>query len=313
MFDRLPGIPPCPRARSDRSDGFALVIVLCALFLLSMIIFGLAQRVNQQMYLTGRDNRSLDARALAYSGVQVALHPKVTVRTPALHYRADASHRYEARLTGEGGKLNVNWLLAGEDVGRLALLNQYLEVRGLTFQDRQTLVDCLLDYVSPNSATHPNGTKTAADGSPVPGRPLNDLAEIRRVAHSEPLTKLPDWEQDLTLFSQGPVDLQWASEAVVAALPGVGVSRAQHFVQVRAGPDRVDGTADDMQFAAVGDAEALLNLNVAENPTIQNLVGLNDPTMRVISVGQAVDVRRTIEVVARKANMQPEILQWKEY
>ena len=68
-----------------------------------------------------------------------------------------------------------------------------------------------------------------------------------------------------------------------------------------------------MQFAVVGDAEALLNLNVAQNPAIQSLVGLNDNTMRVISVGQAIDVRRTIEVVARKQSVQPQILQWKEY
>ena len=293
--------------------GVALVIVLCALFLLSMIIFGLAQRINQEMYLTGRDNRSLEARALAFSGLQIALHPQATVRTPALRRQVDSNHRYEARLAGEGGKLNLNWLLAGEDLTRIALLQQYLAVRGLTFQEQQTLVDCLLDFVSPNSTTHPNGTKIAADGQTVPGRPFHDLSEVSRVAHSAPLTSLPDWEADFTLLSQGPIDLQWAGESVVAALPGVGLSRAKTFVQQRAGPDRVTGTADDIEFAAIGDAVALLNLNVTQNPAIQNLIGLNDTTVRIISVGQAVDVRKTIEVVARKQSMQPQILQWKEY
>ena len=308
-------LPACPwRIRSaPRRGGFALVIVLCALVLLSMVIFSLAQRVNEGMYLTGRDNRSLEARALAYSGVQIALHPQSTLRTPALRRQFDAGHRYEARLAGEGGKLNLNWLLAGGDASRTALLEQYLAVRGLTFQDQQRLVDCLLDFVSPNGTTHPNGTKTTADGQPVPGRPFKDLAEVYRVANSEPLTSLPDWQADFTLLSQGPVDLQWAGESVVAALPGVGVSKARTFVQQRAGPDRITGTADDLQFAGVGDAEALLNLNVTQNPAIQSLVGLNDNTVRIISVGQAVDVRRTIEVVARKVSMQPQILQWKEY
>ena len=302
------------RARlAPRRRGFALVIVLCALVLLSIVIFGLAQRVDQGMYLTGRDNRSLEARALAYSGTQIALHPQCTLRTPALRRQFDAAHRYEARIAGEGGKLNLNWLLAGGDPSRTALLQQYLAVRGLTFQDQQQLVDCLLDFVSPDSTTHPNGTKTAADGQPVPGRPFKDLSEVYRVAHSEPLTSLPDWQADFTLFSQGPVDLQWAGESVIAALPGVGVSRAQTFVRQRAGPDRITGTADDIQFAGIGDAEAFLNLNVAQNPAIQNLVGLNDDTVRVISVGQAADVRRTIEVVARKVSLQPQILQWKEY
>lgn len=136
---------------------------------------------------------------------------------------------------------------------------------------------------------------------------------MRRVAHSAPLTSLPAWEQDFTLLSQGPVDLQWASEDVLAALPGVGVSRARNFVRERAGPDKIDGTADDRQFNGVGDAETLLNLNVAQNPAIQTLVTLNDHTVRIVSVGEAADVRRTIEVVARKLSMQPQILQWKEY
>lgn len=110
----------------------ALVIVLCALFLLCLLIFGLALRLGQDMYLTGRDNRSLDARALAYSGVQIALHPQVSQKTPALRKAVDATHRYEARLAGEGGKLNLNWLLSGDDPNRVALLKQYLEVRGLS-------------------------------------------------------------------------------------------------------------------------------------------------------------------------------------
>ena len=307
-------VRPLPaRLPRCRRRGVALVIVLCALFLLSMVIFGLAQRVNQGMYLTGRDNRSLDARALAYSGLQIALHPQSTLKMPALRRQLDAGHRYEARIAGEGGKLNLNWLLTGEDANRIALLKQYFQVRGLTFQDQETLVDCLLDFVAPNDTTHPNGTKTAADGLPVPGRPFRDLSEVRRVAHSAPLTNLPDWERDFTLLSQGPVDLQWAGETVVASLPGVGVSRAKTFVQQRAGPDRIDGTADDRQFADIAEAELLLNLNVTQNPAIQSLVALNDTTVRVVSVGQAVDVRRTIEVVARKTGMQPQILQWKEY
>ena len=84
-------------------------------------------------------------------------------------------------------------------------------------------------------------------------------------------------------------------------------------MQPRAGPAGIDGTADDRPFVNVAEAELLLNLNVTQNPAIQSLVALNDTTVRVVSVGQAVDVRRTIEVVARKTGMQPQILQWKEY
>ena len=299
---------PCGR----RCGGVALVIVLCALFLLSMVIFGLAQRLNQEIFLSGRDARALEARALAYSGVQIALHPRVKVRTPALRHQVDAQHGYQARLVGEGGKLHLNWLLQGEDPDRLALLRRYLEIRGLNFQDRETLVDCLLDYVGGTGKTHLNGSQTTADGEPVPGRAFLNLAEVRRVAHAGVWTSQPGWDHDLTLLSQGPIDLQWAPVEVIASLPGVGVSRATAFVRERAGRDQLDGTADDRLFTDVGEAETLLNLNVQQNPAIQALVTLNDQTVRIVSVGQSVDVTRTIEVVARKDTGQPRILQWKE-
>ena len=288
------------------------MIVLCALFLLSLVIFGLAQRMNEEVFLSGRENRALEARALAYSGVQIALHPKVKLKTPALRHQTDARHRYEARYTGEGGKLNLNWILQGEDPDRLALLKRYLEIRGLNFQDRETLVDCLLDYVGGGGKTHLNGSPTTADGVPVPGRAFLNLAEVRRVAHAGPWVSQEGWDHDLTLLSQGPIDLQWAGVEVIAALPGVGVSRAQAFVRERSGPDKIDGTLDDRQWVDVSEAETFLNLNLQQNPAIQAMVSLNDPTVHIVSLGQSVDVTRTIEVVARKDTGQPQILQWKE-
>ena len=293
----------------------ALVIVLCALFLLSMVIFGLAQRVNQGMFLTGRDNRSLEARALAFSGTQIALHPQVTSKTPLLRRQVDANHRYEARITGEGGKLNLNWLLAGEDANRLAVLSQYLEVRGLTFQDRQTLVDCLLDFVSPNSAPPPQrhqdrGRRPARAGPPVQGSVGSAPRGAQRAA-DEP-AKLGPGFYPAQPGAGGPAMGGRISDRRAAG--GGALAGAERSSRSAPGRTGSTGTADDIQFAGIGDAEALLNLNVAQNPAIQSLVSLNDTTVRVISVGQAFNVRRkTIEVVARKVNMQPQILQWKEY
>ena len=106
---------------------------------------------------------------------------------------------------------------------------------------------------SSRGATHHlNGSKTGLDGQPAPGRPFQDLAEVRRVNGSAPLTHLPGWEQGvLRCLSKGPIDLQWASEEVIASLPGVGEMRARGFVQKRRGEDGIDGTADDLIFAEI--------------------------------------------------------------
>ena len=293
--------------------GVALVLVLCTLLVLSFVVLALARRVDQGLFLATGESRQLDARALAYTGVQIALHPQVTVRTPLLHKQVDRGHGYQARLIGEGGKLQLNWMLAGEDPVKIDVLKQFLEYKGLKPEECDKFVDCLLDYVSPNNLHHLNGSRVTTDGSPVPGKPFDDLAEVRRVVGSEALTKHPGWEDDLTLWSQGPIDLKWADETVLGSLPGVGLDRARAFVQQRQGPDKLDGTADDYPIDNITVAEQMLGLNQQTLAQVQNLLSINDPTVRIVSVGKALDTSRTIEAVARKQGMQPQIIQWKEF
>ncbi len=305
------------RTRHARSRAVALIMVLCALFLLTLVIFGLARRVQEDLFMAGRDNRALDARALAFTGAQIALHPLSSVRTPALRRNLDGTHRYAARIVGEGGKLNLNWLLIGEDQAKLEMLKSYLEGRGLNFQERENLVDCMLDWIEPGSTHHLNGSKTGLDGLPTPGRPFQDVAEVRRINGSGPLTHQADWDKDFTLLSKGPLDLQWASEDVIAILPGVGQMRARGFVQRRRGEDQIDGTPDDLIFASLNNPDVipqLLGLSQTVYQAISSLIAPGgDSTVRIISAGQALDTVRTVEVVARKEGLQPLILSWKEY
>jgi type II secretory pathway component PulK len=295
------------------SRGIALVLVLWALFLLSLIVLGLAQRINQEILLARQDHRALEARALAYSGLQVGLHPLATNKTPPLNRKLDGSHSYAVRIVGEGGKLNLNWLLAGEDPRKLDLLKHYLEARGMGFQDREAFVDCLLDWVDADNLKRLNGDETGLDGLPAPNRPLQDIAEIKRIRGSQPLVSQRGWQEDLTLLSKGPVDLQWASEEILAALPGLGGARARNFVQARRGPDRLDGTADDLLIETPQAAAQLLGMGQQEFAAIQDLVTVKDSTARIISVGQSANIVKTLEVVARKEGSLPQILLWKEF
>ena len=302
-----------PTGLSSRRDGIALILVLCALLALSFVVLAFARRIDQGLFLATGETRTLDARALAYTGLQFALHPQVTVRTPLLHKQVDRGHSYQARITGEGGKLQLNWMLAGEDPVKIDVLKQFLEYKGLKQKECDVFVDCLLDYVSPNNLHHLNGSRTTVDGSPVPGKPFDDLGEVRRVVGSEPLTQQPGWENEFTLWSQGPIDLKWADETLIGSLPGVGLDRARAFVQQRRGPDKLDGTADDYPIDNITTATQMLGLNPQTLTQVQSLLSINDPTVRIISVGQALDTSHTIEAVARKQGMQPQIIQWKEF
>ena len=297
----------------SRDGGIALVLVLCSLLVLSFVVLGLARRVDQSIFLAARESHALDARALAFTGLQFALHPQSTVLTPALRHQNDRGHAYEARIVGEGGKLQLNWALAGEDLAKIDLLKEYLRIKGLKAEECDVFVDCLLDFTSPGNVHHLNGSQTAIDGAPVPGKPFSDLSEVRRVVGNEPLTRQEGWENWFTLYSQGPIDLKWADADLIGALPSVGIDRARAFIQRRQGPDKLDGTPDDYPINTVADAAALLGFNQNTLAQLQSLLAVNDPTVRIISRGQALDTSRTIEVVARKTSVQPQILQWKEF
>ena len=186
-------------------------------------------------------------------------------------------------------------------------------MKGFKAEECDTFVDCLLDYVTPGNVKHLNGSRSTIDGAPVPGQPFDDLAQVARVVGSEPLVRQEHWQDGFTLYSQGPIDLKWADEDLIGALPGVGLDRARAFIQRRRGPDGIDGTPDDYPINTVADAAALLGFNQGTLAQLQPLLGVNDPTVRISSKGTALDTTRTIEVIARKQGVQPQIIQWKEF
>jgi len=292
--------------------GSALLLSLWALLVLSVAVFGLAKFVNQGIEGVRDANLSLDAKALAHSGLVVALNPDVHPQTPALVADFGQNRGYKARMVGEGGKLNLNFLLAGEQPQHLDILKNYLRYRGLKFAEIQTLVDCMLDWVDPDNLKHINGAEDEGDYHPA-NRPFVSLEEVAKVKGSGPLIAIPHWEDDFTLYSNGTIDLQSASVAVLSCLPGVGEARARLLVQVRQGPDKLDGTIDDHQFKDLNEALSFLGFSgQGTTSPLSGLVGINDPTYHIISVGTSGKVDRQVEVVAQKVGARPNILLWKE-
>jgi hypothetical protein len=95
-------------------SGSALLIVLWALLLLSAATFAWAVWIQQRIVAHGEEGRAVEARVMARSGMTLALHPQVTRITPMPPEELVPGAGYEVRNRGEGGKLNINWLMRGE-------------------------------------------------------------------------------------------------------------------------------------------------------------------------------------------------------
>jgi type II secretory pathway component PulK len=302
----------------SRRRGSVLILALWALLLLSAAIFAWVKFIDLNITVTGDRNNGLEAKALAHSGVMVALHPQVTQLTPLLTQWLDANRGYQVQMTGEAGKLNLNWLFSpaqNPDPGRISLFQRYLSQRGLNLQQRERLTDCILDWLTPGNVPRLNGAKSDGDYQ-TPGRGVFlSVDELALVKGSQPLVSQAGWQADFTIYTNpGTIDLQSAPLRVLECLPSVGSANAVRFLKFRQGPDGVDGTADDYIFKDVNTAISYLGLNNAQAQALAPYVEIENPltTVHIRSTGQCGNVYRHVEVVAKKQGMQPIIMSWKE-
>ena len=296
---------------SQKSQASVLLIVLWALILLSAAVFTWAKVIQQDIQISGRENREIEAMAMAHSGMALGLHPLVTRKTPLLEEQFGDDLSFQVTMVSEGGKLNVNWLIAGEEPRKLEILKQWLAQMDLSFKEREIFVDSLLDYVDGDNDPHLNGIEDKEDYHPA-NRPLQSIDEITQIANAKLLTSKPGWRDHLTIHSQGPIDLTAADEDILRLIPGIGELQMQRFLKYRRGPDSTDGTIDDPEFKSVAEIFSFLGVGTAAGQELGGLIGWKDATMHITSVGTSAKVVRQVEVIARKGGSTPVILYWKE-
>jgi general secretion pathway protein K len=303
------------RSPLAQRSGAALLLALWALFLLSAMVIAWALDIDSRITLSGNSSRVLEAEAMAASGAEVALDPAVKPRSSVLRGSLGRNQTYEARMTGEGGRLNLNVIARGDNPQQVDLLRKYLEVKGVDLNERDRMIDTLLDYVDPDDLPRLNGAETEQDYQPR-NAPLQSVDELKKVKGWEKFTSDPDWDADFTLYSSGGIDLAWASRDVLLALPGLNEPIVDRFLELRRGPDQIDGTEDDPVFESLDEVRLALGFTPDQfaqltGPPGPPLIGIKDPMMRVVSVGKSGSATRTVQMIIQKT-APPRIIRWKE-
>lgn len=287
------------------------MLSLWALFLLSAMIISWAFEINTRLVLNGAAARILEAEAMACSGSEIALHPAVKPGSALLRGGMSRTQTFEARITGEGGRLNINWAVAGENPARIELLRRFLERKGIDLNERDRMIDCLLDWVDPDNLVRLNGAEDDAGYRPA-NTLLARLDDVKRIRGWNEFTQRRDWDADLTVNSTGPLDLLWASRDLLLCLPGMTDGLVDQFLSLRAGPDEVDGTEDDPEWKSVDEVRVALGFTTEQFKALAALVGFKDQVMRVVSVGRSSEITRTVQMVVRKMSAVPQLIIWKE-
>jgi hypothetical protein len=307
---------------SKLRSGAALMLALWALFLLSAMVISWALDINSRLTVSGNASRVLDAEAMASSGADLALHPLVKPDSANLHRQIDNREGYDVQIIGECGRLNLNLLAPGgvENTQLKEILRQYLSLKGIELNNADTMVDSLLDWMSPPGLHRLNACPESDDYKPLHAA-LTSVDDLKKICGWAEFTSKPHWDEDFTLSNCGGVlDLAWASRdmlrALVQSLGIGGDDRVDQFLQLRQGPDGIDGTPDD---GLVDMPTALRTLGFPAQQS-QQLTGLNlrlknTLVFRVTSVGKSGDVTRTVQMIVSKggaAGGRPQVMSWKE-
>jgi len=303
--------------KKSRARAAAIMLALWAIFLLSAMVISWALDINTRLANSGNANRALEAMAMACSGAEVAMHPGVKPGSAVLHGSFPPNQNFSARITGEGGRLNLNLLLAGENPANLELLRKYLEVKGVDLNERDRMIDCLLDWVDPDNLVRLNGAEDEPGYKPANG-PLRTLDELKRVRGWEEFTSRADWDADFTLSSaDARISINWASRDVLLALPGLTEGLVDRFIDMRRGPDGIEGTEDDVLFEPndiVPNGRVAIALGFRQDQFAQlaNLISVTDSVVRVVSVGKSGTVTRKVQMVIYKQGGGIRLISWKE-
>ncbi len=317
----------------------AIMLALWALFLLSAMVISWTLDINARLSISSVANRKLEAEAMACSGAEVALHPSVKAGSPLLHGSFPQNQSFSVRITGEGGRLNLNAIaaatIANPNSPYRELLRKYLEIKGVDLNERDHMIDALLDWIDPDNLVRTNGAEDEPGYQPTNG-PLKTMAEVKRIRGWEEFASNPNWDEDFTLFtlSQGgpqggvpQIDINSASRNVLLALPGFTEPVVDRLLEMRRGPDGIDGTEDDLRFT-MGTATAQNTTAQGNQTTVSLQIALGfrqdqfnqllplitdtSQVVRVISVGKSGSATRTVRMVMFKFQGGTRLISWKE-
>jgi len=295
--------------------GSALMLVMWALLLLTMAVFSVVELVDLSVDHASFQQRALDARGLALSGLALGLNPQLLKDDPILEQAAGPARGFKATFGSEGARMNINYVLLSKN--KQILINLFSQW-GVSADQATHVVDCMYDWVTPGDLKSLDGAK-AQDyinaGLPqVPTyAPFDSFDEITQVMDFSIIEKArPNWEDSFTLWSMGPLNVNEAPPDLIAAVFSLDPERVGMWTSARNGRDGIPGTADDVPVNSLTTFAGQLGVTQLQQQTLANQIDFNDPNRRVESVGVSQGTQVKISVVTRLNSSPIQYFLWSE-
>ncbi len=220
--------------------GFALLIVLWSVVLLSLLATGLTAAGRSDLQLAGNLRRAAAAEAAADGGVAAAVFHAGD--SPGRAWPADGQpreqriggYRVTIRVLDEGGKVNPNY-------APVELLAALLAAAGADPPRAATLAQSIVDWhqVGTHDAQVQRYRSTGMAAAPT-GQPFRSVGELGLVIGMTP-DLLARIAPHLSVYPDGPLEVARADPVVLAALRSLGAGDLPSGVER---PSVVNVTAD---------------------------------------------------------------------
>ncbi|HEX4139107.1 MAG TPA: hypothetical protein VHY09_02085 [Candidatus Methylacidiphilales bacterium] len=291
------------------------MLVLWALLLLGMAIFSVVELVGLSVDHTSYQERALDARGLALSGLALGLNPQLLKDDPILTQTAGPNRMFHATFGSEGARLNLNYVLLSKN--QQILINLFTRW-GMTVDQATHVADCMYDWVTPGDLKSLDGAKAQdylnANLPQVPTyAPFDSFDEVALVMDFSQVEKVrPNWQDSFTLWSQGPLNVNEAPPDLIAAVFSLDPERVAMWTSARNGRDGIAGTADDVPVNSLTTFAGELGLTQIQQETLANQIDFNDTNRRVDSMGVSQGAQVKISVVTRLNSSPIQYFLWSE-
>ena len=292
--------------------GAALIAVLWLIAILAMACMATLRVISFDMEIASAKIHGSRARQVAEMGIALGSHNLIKRTDPLLHHvNEETGEGFDVKLTSEGGRFNINYILLSDDK---ELLRSIFIGWGLELDVAQGVADKLKDWVDSGDDEELKGAekksyeKEGRINQPF-NRPFYDLSEMALVQGMDLVEAVrPDWRNWFTIWSSGGLDLNEASAELIAAAADVPIERAEAIPQKVRGEDGLRDTTDDVALTDTAAALALAGVD-AQDPKMLKRFSAKDETMRIESIGYAEGAKRKITVIVANRTGRPALLE----
>lgn len=300
--------------KNSHQRGLALPLVLWSIAFLAGLIVLTSGSIENWLTDEAQAERIFRARQMALSGVALGLNPDIKPNDPLLRSGTKETEGFEVRLSNEAGKINPNFWnpLTSRDLYILLF-----DAWGVDESLRDAAIDSLSDWIDGDDFHSLAGAERSeyeAAGQPgfPANRPLVHPREMEAVLNlKDVLASQENWRDIFTTWHNGKINIQYAQEPILTALARLTSQQIRSLFELRAGPDAIEFTEDDVQFKSIDDVAKTLGVNGVQLAALQKFFDVTGSVRRIESTGYCNGAKYRIIVITPEGS-NGQIVNWEE-